>query len=57
MSAHLTYWTKDRMDAPAIIKSADETQVVSGAGALLSLLNNFSFHVLAALLGIVRAMM
>jgi hypothetical protein len=45
------------MDSPAFIKPTDEAQAANGVGAFLSLLNNFSVHVLAALLGIVRAMM
>jgi hypothetical protein len=52
-----THWTKDRMDSPALINPPDQTQVANGVGAFLSLLNNFSFHVLATLLGIVRALM
>ena len=45
------------MDSPALINSPEQTQVANGAGTFLSLLNNFSFHVLATVLGIVRALM
>jgi hypothetical protein len=45
------------MDSPALINSPDQTQAANGAGNFLGLLNNFSFHVLATLLGIVRALM